>query len=78
MRNVYHWHGRSSTRRNIGGVGIGSGLPALFEPPKYVTEFETFKSDASTWEELDESESFVKIGDLVEEIFEQQEMVIAS
>jgi hypothetical protein len=63
-----------SHRRNVGGVGLGgSEVLKMFEPPNYVREYETFRSDQATWEELDEKESFVKIGDPVEELFESED-----
>lgn len=59
-----------SRRRNIGGTGAG-GFAAtwekLFEAPRYVREYDTLKTSERTWEDLDESESFVKIGDPVRE-----------
>jgi hypothetical protein len=60
-----------SRRVNVGGTGGLAGLSALarqFEPPRYVTRYETLKTEESTWEDLDESESFVKTGDPVREI----------
>jgi hypothetical protein len=52
---------------NIGGRGVnlGSNLSDLFLPPKYVTKFETLKTDEKTWEDLSETESYVKTGDPV-------------
>jgi hypothetical protein len=56
-------------RVNVGGRGAGAGsLADLLMPPKYVTRYATLKTDESTWEDLDESESFVKVGDPVEQI----------
>lgn len=67
-----------SARRNVGGMGIGgTGIAALFEPPKYERVFETFKTDERQLEEIDESESYVKIGDPVEEVFEPAEGSVA-
>lgn len=60
-----------SRRVNVGGSGPLWGLgidPNLFLPPKWVTRRETLKTDESTWEDLDESKSFVKTGDPVEEV----------
>ena len=58
-----------SKRVNVGGFGLaGVGLPRMFEPPKYEKRYETFKSDPSTWEDLDEEHSYVKVGDPVEQI----------
>jgi hypothetical protein len=59
-------------RVNVGGTGgFLSGASALakqFEPPRYVTRYETLKTDEATWEDLDESRSFVKTGDPVREV----------
>lgn len=56
---------------NLGGSLMGvSGLMRQFEPPKYETVYETLKTDEMTWEDLDESMSFVKTGDPVREIVE--------
>ncbi len=63
-----------SRRKNVGGMGVGgAAISRMFEPPKYVREYETFKTDASTWEELDEEQSYVKIGDPVEQLVEVQD-----
>ena len=56
-------------RVNIGGMGVGvSALMRQFEPPKYETHYETLKTNEATWEDIDESKSFVKTGDPVREI----------
>lgn len=34
-------------------------------PPKWVTKYETLKTDEKIWEDLNEEESYVKIGDPV-------------
>jgi hypothetical protein len=58
-----------SRKVNVGGIYGGlSGLARQFEPPRYETRYDTLKTDESTWEDLDESESFVKTGDPVREI----------
>jgi hypothetical protein len=61
-----------SKRINVGGSGGlfagASSLAKQFEPPRYQTRYETLKTDESTWEDLDESKSFVKTGDPVREI----------
>jgi hypothetical protein len=54
-----------SRRRNIGGVGSLRVFDNMFAPPKYVTEYDTLKTNEQTWEDLDEEDSFVKIGDPV-------------
>lgn len=59
------------TEVNIGGTG-GFGISASFAasliPPKYVTKHETLNTDEKTWEDLDEEDSYVKIGDPVKEV----------
>ena len=56
-------------RRNVGGTGLAlAGLSRALEPPKYVESVETLKTNESTWEDLDESESLVKTGDPVKQI----------
>jgi hypothetical protein len=56
-------------RVNVGGMGLGlSGLARQFEPPRYEKRYDTFKTDETTWEDLDESESFVKVGDPVRQM----------
>jgi hypothetical protein len=62
------------TRVNIGGSGSFAlpTLAGLFEPPNFVDRYETFESSDQTWEELPESQSFVKIGDPVTQIVEAQ------
>ena len=59
---------------NIGGVNDGAGLSSLASigllgrslmPPKFVTKYETLKTDEKTWEDLEESQSYVKTGDPV-------------
>ena len=52
---------------NIGGRGgvIPLGFAEYLMPPKWVTKYETLKTDEKTWEDLNEEESYVKIGDPV-------------
>ena len=57
-----------SRKINIGGKGgghiLGSSLMSQYlAPPKWVTKYETLKTQEKTWENLDEKESYVKIGD---------------
>ncbi len=61
---------------NVGGQGlaldiIGSRFSDLFMPPKYVTKYETLKTDEKTWEDLDEQQSYVKTGDPVVQVVEE-------
>lgn len=54
------------TRVNIGGRGPSIvGLSDLFQPPKFVEQYETLKTTEKTWENLSESDSYVKTGDPV-------------
>jgi hypothetical protein len=61
-------------RRNVGGSGIGSFSKA-FEPPKWVEEPQTLRTEETTWEDLDESQSFVHTGDPVEQIVDEADDV---
>lgn len=62
---------------NIGGSGPGlvtigalGVLSQALMPPKYVTKYETLKTNEKTWEDLDEEESYVKSGDPVIQVAE--------
>jgi hypothetical protein len=57
-----------SRKENIGGVGTMADLGRLFQPPHWVTVYETFKSDEHAWEDLDEKDSLVKTGDPVVQV----------
>jgi hypothetical protein len=52
-----------SHRRNIGGADTTRQWMRVFEPAKYVVEYDTLKTSDATWEDLSEKESFVKRGD---------------
>jgi len=52
-----------SRRRNVGGADFNQEWRRLFEPPRYVTQYDTLKTSERTWEDLSEEESFVKRGD---------------
>jgi hypothetical protein len=58
-----------SRKRNVGGLGAISAFDQLFGPPKYQTEYDTFRSKPDTWENLSEAESFVQTGDPVRQTF---------
>jgi hypothetical protein len=66
-----------SKRMNLGGTGAyfsaSSAIAKQFQPPKYVRRYETLKTDESTWEDLNETESFVKTGDPVREIIREEQ-----
>ena len=62
-----------SKKINIGGEGgshsfSSSYLSQFLAPPKWVTKYETLKTQEKTWEDLDEEESYVKIGDPVVQV----------
>ena len=54
-----------SRQKNVGGTSAAYLFDRLFQPPRYVKEYDTLKTGERTWEDLDESESFVKTGDPV-------------
>jgi len=65
---------------NVGGVGGGllgdlGGISRALMPPKYVTKYETLKTDEKTWEDLHEEQSYVKTGDPVVQVDAQMEIV---
>lgn len=60
-------------RTNVGGTGtafdMGLGpISRSLLPPRWVQAPETLKTSERTWEDLDESKSFVKIGDPVVQV----------
>lgn len=60
---------------NVGGklADIGVISRALM-PPKWITQYETLKTEEKTWEDLDESQSYVKIGDPVVQVIEELDL----
>lgn len=69
---------------NVGGSadfgGIGR-ISAMLMPPKYVRAYETLKTNEQTWEDLDETKSYVKSGDpvvSVKEVSEGSEIQVGS
>ncbi len=56
---------------NIGGKGGGFALLSkAFLPPKWVTKYETLKTADQTWESITEDQSYIKIGDPIIQVFE--------
>jgi hypothetical protein len=56
---------------NVGGVGPVldlSRLSRMYMPPEWITKYETLKTSETTWEDLDEKESYVKTGDPVVQV----------
>jgi len=62
-----------SKKVNVGGVADAGffGVQKLFQPPCWITVHETLKTEESTWEDLDEKESFVKTGDPVVQVLSE-------
>lgn len=57
------------TRVNVGGTDLlMSSFSRAFSPPKWVERVETLKTSERTWEDLDESQSYVKTGDPVVQV----------
>ncbi len=65
------------TRRvNVGGQGLGSEMGPLtkaFLPREWITERETIKTEERTWDDIDETENYVKTGDAVVQVIEDTE-----
>jgi hypothetical protein len=64
-------------KENEGGTGGFlfegiSNISSALMPPKWVTRYETLRTDESTWEDLEEEASFVKTGDPVVQIIESE------
>ena len=51
---------------NVGGTGID--ITRVFVPPKIETRVQTLRTQESTWDKLEERQSFVKTGDLARQI----------
>ena len=59
---------------NIGGTSTSIAAWAnLFSPPKWVSEYETLKTKESTWENLEEKDSYVATGDPVVQVLNDEE-----
>lgn len=60
------------TKKNVGGAMSDFGsLSRVLMPPKWVTKYETLKTEEKTWEDLDEEQSYVKIGDPVVQVIKE-------
>ncbi len=59
-------------RINIGGGGPDFGFATALMPPKWIIKYETLKTDEATREDLDEEKSYVKTGDPVIQVFEDE------
>lgn len=59
---------------NLGGRGSSTSVFAnLFTPPRWVREYETLRTEEATWEDLDESDSYVATGDPVVEVLNDED-----
>lgn len=57
---------------NIGGSGPDlTGITLSFMPPKWIEKYETFKTKEAAWEDIEDEESFIKVGDPVKEVKEE-------
>lgn len=60
---------------NIGGSGVGLDVGKFgkaLTPPKWVEKYETLKAEEKAWEDIDEEESFINIGDPVVQLTEEE------
>lgn len=56
---------------NVGGIGgMGPSFAKVLSPPKWIEKVETLKTSERTWEDLEESQSYVKTGDPVVQVVE--------
>ena len=62
-----------STRVNVGGSGLGFTYSSLFQPPKWVNQYETLKTNDTTWEGLEEVDSYVATGDPVVQVLSEDD-----
>ena len=60
---------------NVGGTARSWAAFSniLGQPPRYEEQPESLRTDESTWEDLDERDSYVKTGDPVEQILESDD-----
>ena len=59
---------------NIGGSGQSlHAWASVLAPPKWIREYETLKTEESTWEDLDEEDSYVATGDSVVQVLNEED-----
>ena len=59
---------------NVGGSGPSlDDWSSLFIPPRWVRQYETLKTDETTWENLKEEDSYVATGDPVVEVIDDSD-----
>jgi hypothetical protein len=65
-----------SRKVNIGGSSGSLALDSVTQfllPPKWITEYETLKTEEQTWEDIDEEDSYVKSGDPVVQVLQDDD-----
>lgn len=59
---------------NIGGSGVSlSAWAAVLNPPRWVREYETLKTEEATWEDIEEDDSYVTTGDPVVQVLNDED-----
>lgn len=66
IAKTYQFH-----EENVGGYGSFGRIPQMLTPPNYVKKFETFEIEDETEKEISEEQSIVKIGDIAQQILEE-------
>ena len=62
------------TEINVGGSGFGiGGFADYLMRPKWITKYESLKTEEKTWEDLSEEKSYVKTGDPVVQVINIEE-----
>lgn len=56
------------TSVNVGGMGLDSPFARVLSPPNWIEKVETLRTREQTWEDLDESERYIKTGDAVVQV----------
>ncbi len=65
-------------RVNVGGLLPDLSRPFAISlmPAEWVTKYETLKTEEKTWEDLDEEDSYVKVGDPVVQVLQAEEEAV--
>lgn len=53
---------------NVGGTSLMGSFSEFLMPPDWRTKYETLKTDDQSWEDIEEEESYVKVGDPVVQV----------
>jgi hypothetical protein len=65
-----------SQKVNVGGTGAFSGPSSIARhllPPRWVKKYETLKTEEKTWEPIDEEQCYVRTGDPVRQVFDDED-----